>query len=715
MEFLRALEAGDDRRAVKVYGGELLPSFILPDLHEFDRWLQSERQRLRAAAIQAAVRLIDSDEQAGAIDEAARVARWALRLEPTNEAVARRLIALLARGGHRGAALEVFDSLRQRLSEDLYLEPAQETTALVSAVQRAGVVADQQDPLAYRRGGSGSRQRVLVLPLEDLTGDASLSALGRLAADALAQHLAAVADLEVVPPIAALGAVTASGAPPEPGSAQTAEGDLPPDSLLELARRAGAGTLVTGTYYLDAAHVAFRVRITDVLDAKLLEGPAPVLAPRATPARAVEELAERVAAFLAPAVDRRAVHVRKAVRPPGLAAYQAYLDGLEMFIRGEWQAAVVHFQRSAEKQPTYALPRIVWAIALWNLGELKDARTTAEEAAGMRDTVGRFEQGVLDMVRAWLSGDWTAAYRAARLQADLAPGSIPHFQVAEEARRLNRPRECREILSFLNPEAGELEGWIFYWVEITAAHHMLGDHGREFELASRCRRLHTADPRALLMEIRALAALGRVPEVRRLIEEALTAPGARPPRAGALLREAAFELRSHGWVTEAGPLLAQAVEWYEQHVGPESSDADRRKLARALYDAGRLDEARVLFNELARRPGRRLRPVGHHHAHLQGHIDEGYLAVIAATLGHQQETVRWCSWLEELDEPFLYGAQWFWRAAVAAMLDERDRAVNMLHRALADGLPNELFLHTDPHLMRLRGHPSFDAVLRPRG
>lgn len=202
VEFLRALDAGDDRRAVAAYGGELLPSFMLPGLHEFDRWLQGERQRLRAAAIQAALRLIASDEQAGEIAEAARVARWALRLEPTNEAVARRLIALLDRAGDRGAALEVYDSLRQRLSEDLDLEPARSTTALVSAIQDGGDLATVQDPLPYRPRGSISRQRVLVLPLEDLTGDASLSAMGRLAADALAQSLTAVADLEVVPPIA---------------------------------------------------------------------------------------------------------------------------------------------------------------------------------------------------------------------------------------------------------------------------------------------------------------------------------------------------------------------------------------------------------------------------------------------------------------------------------------------------------------------------------
>jgi hypothetical protein len=70
--------------------------------------------------------------------------------------------------------------------------------------------------------------------------------------------------------------------------------------------------------------------------------------------------------------------------------------------------------------------------------------------------------------------------------------------------------------------------------------------------------------------------------------------------------------------------------------------------------------------------------------------------------------------MESLEHPFLYGAQWFWLAAVAAERDEPDRVVRLLRRAFAEGLPHESFIHTDPHLARLRGHESFDALMRPR-
>jgi plasmid stabilization system protein ParE len=243
----------------------------------------------------------------------------------------------------------------------------------------------------------------------------------------------------------------------------------------------------------------------------------------------------------------------------------------------------------------------------------------------------------------------------------------------------------------------------------------MGDHGRELELASRCRRLHPDEPTAVLLEIRALAALGRASDAGRLIDQTRATPGGRQPGAGALFREAALELRAHGWAEAAEPHLERAVEWYEERAGEGASDGLRRELARSLYDAGRLDDAGALFRDLAEREGGRVRPVGHHHGHLQAHLDEGYLAVIAARTGDARETERWCAWLEELDGPFLYGAQWFWRAAVAAVLDEGDRAVTMLRRAFSDGLPLEMFLHTDPHLLRLRGQPSFDALMRPRG
>lgn len=706
---LRALDAGDDRAAVDRYGGELLPGFLLAGVYGFDRWLQAERQKLRAAAIRAALRAAGAAEARGDLAGACERTRWALGLQPTDEAVARRLISLLARAGNRAGAVVAYEALESRLAEELELEPSPETVELIETVRSAAGKAGAPG----RTGGAPpfSPQRVLVLGLENPAGDERLKAVGRLAADAVAQGLATIPELEVVPPMALGEGGTGGGGadPPERG-----ERGLPAD-LVELARRTGAGTVVGGACYLDGDRLHLRARITDVVNGRLLEAPEPVAGSASSPLGAVEELRDRIMTVLAPTLTRRAVHVRKAARPPSIEAYTAYLEGLEHFIRGEWETALGRFRESVSLEPGYALPRIVWAITLWNLGALAEARATAREAAELGESLGRFERAVLDTVLAWLDGDWAAAHRAARVQAELAPGSIPHFQVAEEARRLNRPREAREVLSALDPEEGELRGWIFYWIELTAAHHLMGDHTRELELASRCRRLHPDDPVATLLEIRALAALGRPADVAHLLDQALAVPGAREPTPGALLREAALELMAHGRPDAADPLLERAVAWYEERVEHDDAEALRRDLARTLYHGGRLEDARQIFADLAGNGDGGIRAVGHHHGQLQAHLDQGYLAVIAAGRGDRQEADRWCRKLEALDGPFLYGAQWFWLAAVAALHGDPDGAVSLLRRAFADGLPHELFIHTDPHLRRLRGHQGFDALMRPRG
>ena len=700
LTFLQSLEEGDDEAAVEAYGGDLLPGFLLDGVHEFDRWMHAERQRLRRTAVEAALRLGARAEEEGDLERAAERVRWAFRLEPTNEAVGRRLISLLARGGNRSGALAAYESLADRLHRDLGLEPSPETVELRDSVQVAAGAESDPTPA----GRTLVPQRILVLALENLTGDSELDALGRLAADTLAQGLSTIPELEVVPPM--MG-------PPGPAPTEGWTG------LAELAGRTGAGTVVSGAIHLDDNALRFQMRFADTAGGKLLRGPEPVRADRSNLIEGVEELRERVMTSLGPMLTQRAIHVRGAARPPGMDAYRAYLEGLEHFIRREWRVALTYFHRSAELEPAYALPRVVSSIALWNLGELAQARAAAGEAATLRDSLPRFERAVLDMVQAWLDGDWAAAHRASAEQAEIAPGSIPHFQVAEEARRLNRLREARKVLKGLDPESGELRGWIFYWVERTTVDHLMGDHADELEAARRARQAHPADPVAVLLEIRALAGLGRASDVAQLVERELASSSSRPPLPGELLMEAGLELRAHepagdGHEQLVQSLFERAAEWYREHGEQPSSPALRRALARALYHAGDHEQARELFLELVQASEPGVRPMGYHHGHLQAHLDVGYLAVIAALEQNAGEVARWCSALEELDGPFLYGAQWFWLAAVAAVQDDRERAVRLLRRAFADGLPMEMFVHTDPHLARIRGYAPFDALMRPR-
>jgi DNA-binding SARP family transcriptional activator len=704
--FWRAIQAGHDATAIRIYSGELLPGFVVSGSWEFDLWLQGERQRFRTEAVQAALRLAAGARELGELPRAAEHLRWALEQSPTDESIVRDLMSLLDRMGNRAEAVAVFEALAERLEAELELEPSSKTVLLSEAVRtgtRSGTAADL-------RGGSAgeepSPQRVLVLGIEAAGDDPGLQSLARLAADTLAQGLASIPDVEVVPPLA-LGA---SGGPP-----------VEPE---DLAHRAGAGTVVVGALHVvgDALHAG--IQVTDVIHGRLMEAPTPVVGKLSDALAVVRELRDRAMTLLAPALTSRVVHVREAVPPPSIEAYREYVDGLACFVRGEWEAALRRLRKSVEMEADYALPRVVSAISLWNLGRLEEARSTTVEARKVDEGLGKFERAILDIVEAWLDGDWAAAYTAARVQADMAPGSIPHFQVAEEARRLNRPREAREVLSRLDPESGELRGWIHYWIEVTTACHLMGDHRRELELAHRCRRLHPDDPGAALTEIRALAALGRVEDVERLLADILGRPGNRAPSPGVLLREAALELRAHADASGAtGPgsmdaqsrdLMDRAVAWFREQSEADRSDASRRQLARTLYLAGSLEEARELFREIVD-PGAGVRAGGEHHGHLHGHLDQGFLAVIAAVLGDTEDTERWSRSLADLDGPFLYGAPWFWLAAVAAVEGEKDQAVTHLRRAFAEGMPHGYLVHTDPHLLKLRGYVPFDRLLRPRG
>ncbi len=585
--------------------------------------------------------------------------------------------------------MAAYEALAETLSRELSLEPSPETRASIEPLQGSGEGVVSGSPGVATPAGTSAR-RVLVLEFENLTGDTHFDPLGRLTADTLAQGLALIPELEVVPPMAAAGAS---------------------------AESVGAGTVVSGSFHLAGERLRFQVRIVNAAEDILLAGPEPVEVDRSDPVSGMERVRDGVMLTLGPALTERSVHVRGATRPPGMEAFRVYLDGLERFIRRDWTGALAQFRRSVELEPGYALPRVVGAIALWNLGELERAEAAATEAEARRASLGRFEQAVLDMVRGWLDGDWAAAHRASEFQAEIAPGSIPHFQVAEETRRLNRPRQAREVLNRLDPESGELRGWIFYWIERTTAEHFIGDHRQELELASRCRELHPTDPAATLLEMRALAALGRVADVERLAEQALTSPGEQRPQPAEIMFEAALEIRTHHPDSEdaSSRLLQWAVSWLREHGADDGTPARRRELARALYHLGELDEARSLFTELARDSRSRVQPVGYHHGHLEAHLDEGYLAVIAVRTGAADEAARLRQRLERLEGPFLYGAQWFWLAAAAALEGEGERAVRLLGRAFADGLPMEPFIHTDPHLALMRGQPRFDALMRPKG
>jgi DNA-binding SARP family transcriptional activator len=428
LELRLALGRGDDADVVGLYRGDLLPDFHLAGAPAFARWLEAERTELRAAAGAAVVRLATAAEACDDLEAATNWMRRAVDLAPTDELVARRLMRLLQQTGNRAAAAAVYEHLVERLRMELDVEPSPLTETLMTEIRsrpsRTPRVATSlvTTPQASGAGGLEPR-RVLVTVFENRTGEPALDALGRLAADWLAQGLALLPDFEVVP----------AGVAAESGRAVTdltLEGDAG-GSVHALAEATRAGIVIGGAYYLDGPDTRFQARITDAIEGQLIPSPGWVPVKQSDPFTGFEALRERVTVRLASRLSPRAVHVRRALQAPAYEAYRLYMEGLEFFVRADWAGSLTCFRQSAALDRAYALPRIVCAIAHWNLGQLDDMQQVAVEASALRDTLGAFERAVLDMVLAWLRGDWVASYEAARRQADLAPASIPHFQVAE--------------------------------------------------------------------------------------------------------------------------------------------------------------------------------------------------------------------------------------------------------------------------------------------
>lgn len=140
-----ALQAGDPRLALSLYGGTLLPGFHVDGCAEFEHWLDSERERRHRQAVETALSVADELERSGndggALELLGRAAAWA----PYDERVAVRFISLLARLGDRAGALQAYDRLRALLADDLEIEPSAETQALVARLREQGA---DRPPLA---------------------------------------------------------------------------------------------------------------------------------------------------------------------------------------------------------------------------------------------------------------------------------------------------------------------------------------------------------------------------------------------------------------------------------------------------------------------------------------------------------------------------------------------------------------------------------------
>jgi DNA-binding SARP family transcriptional activator len=133
-EFVEALAAGDEARALSLYRGPFLDGFF-PDVHAFEDWAHVEQEHHRRSAVEAALRLA-AREAPG--PDCARWALWAVEQAPFDEMVLRESMRLLRDCGAPALALREYGDACQRFAEELGLDPSPETVALAFGMSDRG-------------------------------------------------------------------------------------------------------------------------------------------------------------------------------------------------------------------------------------------------------------------------------------------------------------------------------------------------------------------------------------------------------------------------------------------------------------------------------------------------------------------------------------------------------------------------------------------------
>lgn len=159
-EFEEAVEAEEFGRASDLYRGLFLEGAHLCDSREFEGWVDRTRARLARLHRVAQRERIAALVAGGELREALEAARKWASLEPLDDEAQHALIELLARTGSRIEALRRYEAYRERLHEELEVEPLDETRELVTRIRDgavgSGVGEDEPGPVLGVAGGDAA-------------------------------------------------------------------------------------------------------------------------------------------------------------------------------------------------------------------------------------------------------------------------------------------------------------------------------------------------------------------------------------------------------------------------------------------------------------------------------------------------------------------------------------------------------------------------------
>lgn len=351
--------------ALALYGGDFLPELTLPNLIEFEQWLDAMRGRLRRRAVELARsharQQLARGEAVSAIATLERTFAW----DAANESVGRDLIAMLAQAGDTARALAEYQRLERALTIQLDTTPAPETRALAERVRaHRPIIAFPDDALSETvttGRGAGWPHAIAVLPFANLTGNPEQDYFADGMTEALITELARRSHCRVISRQSVLG---------YRGSRQ---------SLQEIARALDVDAVIEGSVIRNGEHVRVTAQLVRVepeahLWADTFDRTVPdILALHADVARAIVDAFRACANGSSAATEGgsgRASYIVQAEHGGAVdpIAYEAYLKGRHFSLRPpQMDRAIAHYRMAIDRDPQHAPSWAGLAAAYANL------------------------------------------------------------------------------------------------------------------------------------------------------------------------------------------------------------------------------------------------------------------------------------------------------------------------------------------------------------
>jgi len=734
-EFERAIKSGSFEIAADLYRGPFLDAFYVREAPEFERWVSDERARLSRDYLQALDSLALSASRSRDPQSLLKWTRRHAEADPLSSRAAMRYVDALVATGDRETALSFGAVHAARIREELEAEPDPELIARLNRlrvapstlpvdrstldlrvdpeVQRpvavetaAGRSLSDSTPLlkprkrlvvvgltvlcvtliaasaAYRASSMRvDSRRVFVAAFDNRTGDSTLDVLGRIAAEGITQRLARVGLIAVVDPATALA--TSKHVRDRVAQLENA------NAVSMLARDTHAGLVITGSYFVDHGDLVAQAHITDVSRNEIIAATDAIRAPLANRIALVDAVRDHVVGALALRVDKRLATIMPAGNSPSYEAYEAFIAGLEVFTTGLVPPSAPYFERAYALDSSFVEPLIWEAFAVG--GQKRDS--IVQRLERRRASLSQIDRYALDYHRASLDGAIEIKLIAARNAARLAPGSHWTHNVAVALTQLGRSREAAAVFETV-PE-NWVRTWPGFWIGYLHALHLAGMHEKELEVARAARRVLPANQNLRMDEAVALAMTQHWDEFEQRLRDIERDPNFRwmPPII-------ASELHLHGDSARSAEINGRALRWMEARERNGGTDlGSRRALSRQLYAAGHWSEAQSLTDSLyAGNPSD------------QDLKEASFL--LAARLGNRHRAEAGVDSLLAEAHGLTARDRLVDAARIAAVLGERERAIELLERA--QGAPGYQLRHRNPFASdwdSLQGNPRFERVI----